>query len=81
MKKPEGDQAERQLWCAVLGRAVEDATDRVAAVSEPASRKRIRDEARNWFRNNGREFRYVCESAGYDADYLRRRVLAMMEPV
>ena len=70
--------AERQLWCAVLGRAVQDATDHVGAVSEPEMRRRIRDEARRWFKTNCADFRHACESAGYDPDYLRVRVLAIM---
>jgi hypothetical protein len=75
----DGSGAARQLWCAVIGRAVLDATDRVAAVSDSHSRRRIRDEARRWFSSNDSDFRYACESAGYDPDYLRLRVLRMLE--
>jgi hypothetical protein len=71
--------AERQLWCAVLGRALNDALDRAAAAPGPAERRRLRDDARAWFRANGQEFRLACEGAGYDPDRLRNRVLSLIE--
>lgn len=67
--------AERQLWCAVLGRAVLDATDHVAAIGGEVSRRRIREDARGWIIGNGPDFRTACEAAGYDPDYLRDRLL------
>lgn len=70
--------AERQLWCAVLDRALEDAMNRVAAVSGPRERLKLCREARRWFALNGTEFRLACESAGYDPDHLRSRILAMI---
>ena len=79
----DGDQrhsAERQLWCAVLDRAMQDAMDRIATVSGAHERHKLREEAREWFLRNGDEFRSACESAGYDPDYLRNRVLSMIKP-
>jgi hypothetical protein len=76
-----GDQrhsAERQLWCAVLDRAMQDAMDRIATVSGPQERLKLRQEAREWFLRNGDDFRVACESAGYDPDYLRSRILSMI---
>jgi hypothetical protein len=70
--------AERQLWCAVIDRALQDALDRVATVSGPAQRQRLREDARDWFRHNGREFRIACEGAGYDPDDLRSRILSLI---
>ncbi len=70
--------AERQLWCAVLDRAMQDAMDRIATVSGPHERQKLRQEARDWFLRNGQDFRAACESAGYDPDYLRSRILAMI---
>lgn len=78
LSHPESHSAERQLWCAVIGRAVQDATDHIASVSGPSERQRIRDDARAWIMRNGSEFRAACESAGYDPDYLRTRILSMM---
>jgi len=70
---------ERQLWCAVLERAFEDAMDRVAAVAaESAQHLSLREEAHDWFLRNGREFRETCYSAGFDPDYLRGRILSLI---
>ena len=74
----ESRSAERQLWCAVIDRALQDALDRVSAVSEPTERHKIREDARIWFIRNGQEFRVACESAGYDPDYLRSRILTLI---
>jgi hypothetical protein len=73
-----GGFAERQLWCAVIDRALQDALDRVAAVSESSERNRIRDDARAWFVRNSSEFRIACESAGFDPDELRTRIISMI---
>lgn len=69
--------AERQLWCAVLDRALDDAMDRVAAASGPRERVRLCNEARQWFMSNGQEFRIACDGAGFDPDHLRSRILTM----
>jgi hypothetical protein len=74
----ESRSAERQLWCAVIDRAMHDALDRIATVSGAAERHKIRDDARAWFRRNGREFRAACEMAGFDPDYLRTRILTLI---
>jgi hypothetical protein len=73
--------AERQLWCAVLDRAMQDAMDRIATVSGAHEREKLREEAREWFMRNDTDFRSACESAGYDPDYFRSRVLSMIKPV
>jgi hypothetical protein len=69
---------ERLLWCAVLDRALADATDQVGTIGSEAERQRVRAEARRWFRTNGTDFRRACEDAGYDPDVVRRRALQMM---
>lgn len=76
--KAERHSAERQLWCAVLDRALQDAMDRIATVSGPVERQKLREDARDWFQRNGHDFRAACESAGYDPDYLRTRILSMI---
>jgi hypothetical protein len=71
---------ERQLWCAVIDRALQDATrhpaDWTALTKEQA---RERAEARRWFAENSAHFRHACESAGFDADVVRKRVLELIE--
>jgi hypothetical protein len=78
MTSDQRHSAERQLWCAVLDRAMQDAMDRIATVSGPQERLKLRQEAREWFLRNGDDFRVACESAGYDPDYLRSRILSMI---
>ncbi|MBI1775839.1 MAG: hypothetical protein HYR63_10880 [Proteobacteria bacterium] len=68
-------RSEQQLWCAVIHRAYEDAAGSIAAVGDPRSRRRAQDEARTWFHDNGRDFRWTCDAAGFDADSLRASVL------
>ena len=69
------DSPERQLWCAVLDRAIQDAADRVGAVGSDPVRRRLSSDARRWFVENGVDYRYVCESAGIDPDELRSRIM------
>lgn len=70
---------ERQLWCAVIDRAVQDATRRPAGwASLTREQLRERDEARRWFAENDAHFRHACESAGFEPDLLRKRVLEMI---
>lgn len=70
---------ERQLWCAVLGRGVQDATDRIGTDSGSPHRHRIREDAQRWFSANGEDFRFACEMAGFDPDYVRHHVLALID--
>lgn len=66
---------ERQLWCAVIFRAVQDATQSDKGAELTPEQKRQRDEARQWFAENGKDYGYACESAGLDAEFVRDRVL------
>jgi hypothetical protein len=74
----DSDGAERQLWCAVIGRALEDALGNVGGVSGESARWRAVDEARAWFFENGDDFRSVCDAAGYDPDVLRARAMRLI---
>lgn len=70
---------ERQLWCAVIGRAVLDATRPYGPSGETAEQARARAEAWRWFLDNDEDFRKACEAAGFDPDFLRDRVLRLSE--
>lgn len=72
------ESPERQLWCAVIGRALADAMDDVATVSNLLQREQIRQDARSWFICNGADFQAACNAAGYDPGVLRPRVLRMI---
>ena len=69
---------ERQLWCAVIGRALEDARGNPGGTGGEGARHRAIEESRRWFLGNDPDFRLVCEAAGYDPDVLRRRVLRLL---
>ena len=68
---------EKQLWCAVIGRALQDATTDVDLVANVHEKRRLRDDARQWFASNGDDFRLACDGAGYDADVIRMRALRL----
>lgn len=72
------ESRERQLWCAVIGRALQDALNDVATVSSLLLRAQIREDARNWFIRNGADFQAACNAAGYDPGVLRPRVLRLI---
>lgn len=74
---PADHSRERQLWCAVIGRAVQDAIRPVGDVGWTPELARQREEARRWFADNDPDFRRACEAAGYDPDFLRDRVLRL----
>jgi hypothetical protein len=64
---------ERQLWCAVVERALHDALNPGEGACGGQDWRRIHDDARRWFLRNNRDFRLVCDAAGYDPDVLRGR--------
>lgn len=68
---------ERQLWCAVIERAVQDAIRPDGPGMAAPEHVRHRDEARRWFAENGYDYRNACDAAGFDPDFLRDRVLRM----
>lgn len=72
---PGAADAERQLWGAVIWRAVSDAV----WPGVGAEARFHRDQAREWFRFGGKDFRLVCELAGFDPDFIRDRVLPMID--
>ena len=70
---------ERQLWCAVIGRAVLDATWPDGPTGITRERARQREEARRWFVDGGHDFCVACEVAGFDANTLRNKMLLVMD--
>ena len=73
------ESPERQLWCAVIPRALNDALGDVGAVSGATERRRASGRAREWFVKNDRYFRLACEAAGFDSDRLRQSALQLIE--
>ncbi|HEV2303061.1 MAG TPA: hypothetical protein VGR91_15955 [Stellaceae bacterium] len=69
--------AERQLWCAVVERAMQDAVGLNAALDRCEARRRERQDALNWFVEGGRDYQMACDAAGVDPVHLRHRVLSL----
>lgn len=64
---------EQILWQSVLLKAITD-----AAAINPAGdeNKRAKTDADNWLRGGGRDFRRVCDFAGFDPDFIREKYIA-----
>lgn len=78
IEEPEDVSRERQLWCAVVSRALQDAMGAVAASGGSMEKARLRDDAREWFLRDGRDFRVACDAAGYDSEVIRQRALPLI---
>ena len=73
---------EKDLWVAVLCRAVLDACkgpphldmSRKANVSHKNHYKYDRDRARHFFLTGGTHFRHICEMAGRNPDYVQAKI-------
>ena len=73
---------EKDLWVAVLCRAVLDACKgpphldmtRRANISHKSHYKYNRDQARHFFLNGGKHFQEVCEMAGRNPAYVQRKI-------
>jgi hypothetical protein len=57
------------LWRAVITQALMDA----ASQSRKSEAKRSRRDALEWLLSNSRDFEAVCDNAGFDPGYVRRR--------
>ena len=76
------DIPEKDLWVAVLTRAVLDAVKgppdldmtRRANVSHKNYYKYNRHQARHFFMEGGKHFREICEMAGRDPDYVQAKI-------
>jgi hypothetical protein len=68
---------ERQLWCAVVERALQDAIGPAAASARDENRRPERQDALHWFLENGHDYQMACDAAGIDAEYLRHHVLSL----
>ena len=76
------DLPEKDLWVAVLTRAVLDAVKgppdldmtRRANVSHKNYYKYNKHQARHFFMEGGKHFRHICEMAGRDPDYVQTKI-------
>jgi hypothetical protein len=67
--------AEATLWRAVISQAIND------GISNHRSdlNRGARESAREWFRRRGQQYRYVCDLAGYNPDWLAAKVQQLFE--
>ena len=73
---------EKELWVAVLCRAVLDACkgppkldmSRRANIAHGNQYTYDRDQARHFFLKGGKHFREICEMAGRDPDYVQQKI-------
>ncbi|MDX2095181.1 MAG: hypothetical protein SFW64_04500 [Alphaproteobacteria bacterium] len=60
---------EQSIWRAVITQALMDA----ASQSRKSEARRSRSDALNWLLSDSRDFEAVCDNAGFDPGYVRRR--------
>ena len=68
--------AEKRLWRAVVCQALYDALSDVEGKATPL---RVKEAAQNWFIYNSGNFKRACEFAGFDADYLSKKVCELIK--
>ncbi|MBF0401191.1 MAG: hypothetical protein HQL80_06035 [Magnetococcales bacterium] len=64
-------EAEQKLWVAVLETALND-----ALAGDNPSRM---ETARRWFREGGQNFKLVCDLANFDASFVRKKILTVID--
>lgn len=67
----------QSLWLAVIRQCLKDALMSNWKPSSETSSIEV-DEARRWFSEGSRDFRLVCDFAGLDPDWVRRKALEEM---
>ena len=65
---------EPSLWRAVITQALMDA----ASQSRKSEARRTREEALRWLLTHSPDFEAVCDNAGFDPSYVRRRAKEAM---
>ncbi|MBF0584857.1 MAG: hypothetical protein HQL80_11580 [Magnetococcales bacterium] len=64
-------EAEQKLWVAVLETALHDAL----SYDNPSRM----ETARRWFREGGQNFKLVCDLANFDAGFVQKKILSVIE--
>ncbi|GEM_PF-6394136 len=80
----------QQVWMYVIKQAIYDATFGTVKTQKPKPKKWNPSKAtsmttaldahnaRHWFTGNSKDFRLVCEWAGFDPDHVRQMVINVM---
>lgn len=69
------EQNDKQLWAAVIGTAIEDAT----SLRTNTRAQREKREALDWLLHDGHDFTLVCSLAGLDPEAVRDRMKRLIE--
>lgn len=72
-------RGEVAMWRAVIHVALLDAVGFGPSAPSATERRRLRDEARDWFRFAGRDFRTVCDLALLEPEFVREHALRLIE--
>ena len=64
-------EPEQKLWMAVLETALDDAL----STKDPIQM----EKARSWFRDGGANFKLVCDLANFDASFIRKKILPIID--
>lgn len=67
---------EQKLFLNVIIQIVEDYAFDIPVGANVEERKLAKTQAKSWFTNNSEDFNEVCDNAGINAKWLRKRVLA-----
>ncbi len=72
-------RGEVSMWRAVIHVALLDAVGLGPSAPSETERRRVRDEARDWFRRAGRDFRIVCDLALLEPELVQEHALRLIE--
>ncbi len=64
----------RALWLAVIEQALVDRQRTIRKGYRGMEDRNARDEAVDWLKGGSKDFHYVCQMAGLDADYVQERL-------
>ena len=67
---------EKRLWRAVICQALYDA---LSDVENKATSYRVKEKAQNWFIYNSGNFKRACDFAGFDSDYINKKVCELIK--
>lgn len=67
-------ESDRQLWCAVISQAIDDAACSIGPRNRKSRNVEIR-RARDWLTKPNEDFADVCRLAGYEPDRIRAQVI------
>lgn len=69
-------EPEQELFICIIIQAIMDIVDDIPAGMEKTDNpKRIKNQALKWFKDNSEDYKEICDYAGEDSQWLRKKVL------